>query len=91
MPTRLSKGGITGNGSSGSMLQWFADRSETVLPQASVFSLPLWVYKALILAWALWVSLALVKWLPWGWQCLSSGALWKAQTRLPLAAKNKDD
>ena len=82
---------ITGNGSSGSMLQWFADRSETVLPQASVFSLPLWVYKALILAWALWVSLALVKWLPWGWQCLSSGALWKAQTRLPLAAKNKDD
>jgi hypothetical protein len=82
---------ITGNGSHGSMLQWFADRSETLLPQASAFSLPLWVYKALILAWALWVSLALVKWLPWGWQCLSSGALWKSQTGQARTAKTGDD
>ena len=82
---------ITGNGSYGSTLQWFADRSDTLLPQASVFSAPLWVYKALILAWALWVSLALVKWLPWGWQCLSSGALWKAPVARARSAEGKDE
>jgi hypothetical protein len=35
------------------------------------WSLPLWVYKLLILAWALWLSLALIRWVPWTWQVLA--------------------
>ena len=47
---------VTGNGSSAQSLQWFADRSTDALPQASAVSLPLWVYKVLMLAWALWLA-----------------------------------
>jgi hypothetical protein len=30
-----------------------------------------------MLAWALWLALALLHWLKWGWQCLSEGGLWR--------------
>ena len=42
---------------------------------------------ALILAWALWLSFALLRWLPWVWRCFSSQGLWRtragAEIRLP--------
>lgn len=68
-----------GNGSYGNRLRWFADQSGSVLPGASVISLPLWMYKALILAWALWLSFALLRWLPWVWQCFVSQGLWRSR------------
>ncbi len=68
---------VTGNGSYGNTLMWFADHSDTVLPRAAVVSVPLWIYKTLILAWALWLSFALIRWLPWGWRCFSSTDLWR--------------
>jgi hypothetical protein len=47
----------------------------------------MWIYKTLILAWALWLSFALLRWLPWVWQCFSSQGLWRtragAEIRLP--------
>lgn len=67
---------VTGFGSSGQRLLWFADKTAGAMPQASVWSLPLWTYKALILAWALWLSFALVRWLPWVWQCFAARGLW---------------
>ena len=39
----------------------------------------MWIYKMLILAWALWLSFALVRWLPWAWKCFSSDGLWRSQ------------
>jgi hypothetical protein len=76
---------IAGNGSAGNTLRWFADRSDTVLPGASVFSLPMWTYKVLILAWALWLSFALLRWLPWVWGCLTSQGLWQSRRGLELS------
>ena len=70
---------VTGHNSYGNMLGWFADRSESLLPQAAVITLPLWIYKALILAWALWLSFALLRWLPWVWQCFSSQGYWRSR------------
>ena len=67
---------ITGNQSNGDMLKWFADQSDRDMPIATVWSLPLWVYKALILAWALWLSFALLRWLPWIWRRFSEHGLW---------------
>lgn len=74
---------IVGNNSSGNSLRWFADRSESLLPGASVISLPLWMYKALILAWALWLSFALLRWLPWVWRCFVSQGLWRGRKERP--------
>jgi hypothetical protein len=68
---------VTGNASFGTTLNWFADRSESVLPVVQAISAPLWIYKTLILAWALWLSFALLRWLPWVWRCFSSQGYWR--------------
>jgi len=70
---------IAGHQSYGTELGWFADRSESVLPFASAFTVPMWLYKALILAWALWLSFALLRWLPWVWQRFSSNGFWRSK------------
>jgi hypothetical protein len=71
---------VTGNGSYGNTLSWFGDRSDTILPTAAAWSVPMWTYKVLILGWALWLSFALLRWLPWVWQCFSSQGYWRART-----------
>jgi hypothetical protein len=68
---------VTGNQSSPFALNWYQDRSASTLPAASVVSLPLIVYRLLMLAWALWLASALLNWLKWGWVCFSSNGLWR--------------
>jgi hypothetical protein len=72
---------VTGNGSHGNSLKWFVDRSDSVLPTASAWTVPLWVYKTLILGWALWLSFALLRWLPWVWRCFSSQGYWRSRAK----------
>jgi hypothetical protein len=80
---------VTGYHSFGNSLSWFADRSESVLPTAAAWSAPMWIYKVLILAWALWLSFALLRWLPWVWQCFSSQGFWRKEAR-GRARRDKD-
>ena len=68
---------IAGNGSSAWHLNWYQDRLTGPLPIASVVSIPLLWYRGLMLVWALWLAFALLKWLVWGWQCFSTGGLWR--------------
>jgi hypothetical protein len=68
---------IEGNGSSDSLLIWFQDRVGALLPRPWVVTLPMWVYRGVMLAWALWLAFALLKWLKWGWACFSEGGLWR--------------
>ncbi|WP_341326769.1 hypothetical protein [Methylotuvimicrobium sp. KM2] len=68
---------ITGNQSSAYRLNWYQDRSDELLPTATVVSVPLMVYRLLMLAWSLWLAVALLNWLKWGWTCFSSNGLWK--------------
>ena len=70
---------VTGNGSSGNSLVWFADRSDSLLPLASAWSVPIWIYKVLILAWALWLSFALLRWLPWVWKTFAKEGFWHSR------------
>jgi hypothetical protein len=67
---------ITGNGSSAYIYQWYQDHSIDNLPNAWVFSLPLWVFRLTMLLWSMWLVFALLKWIKWGWECLSTGKLW---------------
>jgi len=71
---------ISGNGSNGYLLKWFADRAGETLPDAWVLSVPLTVYRLLMLAWALWIAFALVAWLRWSWECFSAGGYWRSVT-----------
>ncbi len=68
---------IAGNGSSAYALNWYQDRTGPVPPQAWVLSAPLWFYRLLMLAWALWLAFALLRWLKWGWTCYSTHGLWR--------------
>ena len=68
---------VTGHNSHAGQLAWFADRSFSEIPQAAAVTVPIWIYKALILAWALWLSFALVRWLPWVWKCFSNDGFWR--------------
>ena len=77
---------VAGNGSYGNSLRWFADQSTSALPTASVLSLPLWAYKVFVLGWALWLSFALLRWLPWVWRCFSSQGYWRPRERVISAA-----
>lgn len=68
---------IGGNDSNAYQLNWYQDRSAAMLPVATVISLPLFGYRLLMLAWSLWLALALLNWLKWGWGCFANGGLWR--------------
>lgn len=70
---------VAGNGSDAQTLRWFADRTTDRLPQAHAISLPLWVYKVLMLAWALWLANALIGWLRDGFGAWTRDGYWRAR------------
>ena len=73
---------IAGNNSSAWQLNWYQDRVAGPLPTAWVVSAPMLLYRGLMLAWALWLALAVLKWLGWAWSCFSAGGLWRRWRKL---------
>ncbi|MCQ8104424.1 hypothetical protein NP590_09950 [Methylomonas sp. SURF-2] len=80
---------ITGNQSTPQNLNWYQDHSTASLPTATVIALPLTVYRLLMLGWSLWMALALLNWLQWGWSCFARGGIWKHKTA-SLPAKTSE-
>ena len=72
---------IQGNASTATRLDWYQDRIGPHYPRAWVISVPLWVYRAAMLAWALWLAFALLEWLKWGWRRYAEGGLWRPLAR----------
>lgn len=63
-------------------LNWFQDLSNSQLAQAWVLTVPMSVYRILMLLWALWLSFSLIRWLIWGWAQFSTGGIWKKTTKI---------
>jgi hypothetical protein len=78
---------IAGNDSTAALLRWYQDRSGPALPQAWVLSVPLLVYRGAMLAWALWIATALIRWLRWAWDCYGEGGLWRPIRRRTVAER----
>ncbi len=76
---------IAGNGSQTAQLLWYQDRAGATLPQPWVISVPLWVYRLLMLAWALWLANSLLNWLRWGWGCFTADGLWRKSPKRGFA------
>jgi hypothetical protein len=72
---------VAGAESSNTVLRWYADRVENATPPVAVVSLPLWVYRTLMLGWALWLAASLVRWSGWSWRALNEGGLWRPLPR----------
>jgi hypothetical protein len=68
---------ISGNQSTARVLNWTQDRVAETLPRPWVFSLSVWIYRILMLAWSLWLALTLLEWLKWGWGCITKGGGWR--------------
>jgi hypothetical protein len=68
---------VTGAGSHAGHLEWFHDRVEEALPRPVAISISIWFYKAAMLAWALWLSFAVVRWVRWAWDAFGTGRLWQ--------------
>jgi hypothetical protein len=85
-PAMQIAGNGSGTGSGVTQLIWYQDRGGETLPQPWVLSAPLWVYRLLMLAWALWLANSLLNWLRWGWRCFSAGGLWRKSLR-PIFAR----
>jgi hypothetical protein len=45
----------------------------------------MWLYRAVMFAWALWLVLALLRWLRWGWAAWKTNGIWRAREQ-PAAA-----
>ncbi|MGZ4955810.1 MAG: hypothetical protein ACXV8Q_11910, partial [Methylobacter sp.] len=84
---------VIGNQSSAYNLNWYQDRSPATLPTATLISVPLIVYRLLMLAWSLWLAVSLLNWLKWGWECFSSNGLWHrniVERKTEIKEENQD-
>jgi hypothetical protein len=82
---------IAGNGSSSHHLKWYQDRVIGGLPQPQVISVPMWLYRVLMLAWAMWLAMSLLKWIKWGWQALNSDGFWRKKSLIATANERDSD
>jgi hypothetical protein len=73
---------VTGNGSTDYLYRWYQDRTPGELPSAWLVTAPIWIYRIAMLAWSLWLSFALLRWLRWGWQCFSTEGLWRSKPQI---------
>ena len=74
---------ILGEGSWRNSLQWFEGRSPALLPAPEVFSVSIWVYRGLMLAWSLWLAVTLLGYTGRAWRDFSTGGLWKRACPAP--------
>jgi hypothetical protein len=72
---------VAGAGSRNGLLRWYADRVEGSTPVAAALSVPLWVYRGLMLAWALWLAARLMRWTGWAWRSFGTNGLWRELRR----------
>lgn len=64
---------VQGMLSNRNFVQWYADRATGKLPELTVWTAPVWIYKAMMLLWALWLAISLIQWLRWGWAAFRKG------------------
>lgn len=67
---------IEGNGSSAYFFKWFTDQSGELPPVPWVISLPMWIYRAAMLGWSLWLAFALIRWVRAAWDGFRSPVAW---------------
>ena len=67
---------ISGNDSTATKLNWYQDHADAELPRAIVISVPIMLYRLLMLCWSLWMAISLLDWLRWGWGCFVTRAIW---------------
>ena len=73
---------VLDNHSSNNTLKWYSDRASAELPGVWTITVPLLVWRGLMLLWALWLAVSLIAWLKWAWQALCYGGLWQRKRKI---------
>ncbi|WP_457418065.1 hypothetical protein [Roseateles sp. P5_E7] len=73
---------VAGPGSSSHELNWVSDRFTEHTAGAWVVSAPVWLYRLLMLGWALWLAASLLKWVTWAWAAFSAGGAWPEKDKV---------
>ena len=68
---------IIGNGSGSQLLRWTTARAALRDTQSWFISVPILVYRGLMLAWALWLALSFLKWARWATSAFGRGGLFR--------------
>jgi hypothetical protein len=63
------------------VLSWYQDQSLETTPKAWTLTLSIYWYRGVMLLWAMWLAISMMRWFKWGWQSFSRGGLW-VQTKL---------
>lgn len=83
---------IAGNGSTAYDLKWYQDQVQEALPRVWVLSVPLTVYRVLMLLWALWLAYSVLNWLKWIWKQYAEGGYWrKTEKKKTRGLQNDED
>ncbi len=69
---------IYGNGSNQYNLNWYQDINPESLPSAWMLTIPMVIYRILMLLWALWLAFSVIQWSKWFWQCFSTHGYWRS-------------
>jgi len=77
---------IAGNQSTQTQLQWFQARSGNLLPACGCVTVSIWWYRFLMLLWALWLAVSVLRWLATAWKAFGSGKYFRAFPTNPKAA-----
>ena len=81
---------VVGNGSFGHFFKFFQDKiSDAPLPIVTVYSLPIWFYRVVMLTWSLWLATQLIAWGKWWFVAYSHGGAWIAKPS-KVDTKNKE-
>ncbi|MCE0556955.1 hypothetical protein [Motilimonas sp. E26] len=80
---------VVGNGSSAYLYKFFQDQvTSGALPLVQVYSLPIWVYRVLMLLWSLWIATQLIKWGKWWFVSYTQGGAWLSGATAVKTAEN---
>ncbi|MCE2595276.1 hypothetical protein K6Y31_10660 [Motilimonas cestriensis] len=83
---------VVGNGSSSYLFNFFQDHvTSGALPSVQVYSLPLWVYRVMMLLWSLWIATQLIKWGKWWFVSYTQGGAWLATAPMLSAIVNQEN
>jgi len=75
---------IQGNSSSATLLRFYEDRIGNVASAPFVLSVPMLAYRGLMLAWALWLAITVLRWARVAWKAFTEGGAWKKAPPMPM-------
>ncbi len=78
---------IVGAGSHSGQLTWYVDRAQGRFEPAYMFTVSVWVWRLVMLAWSFWLATNLLGWLKWAYAELREGEFWKSR---PKSASRQD-